>query len=187
MFVFILEEIHSFVDAVSVLAGLGYVFNLKFSPEMFSIMANPTPSPSCTIALQLFPPFFNQQYSCQQLHYSWIYINPFFPEMFDMERTGFSSLTFSFADSLHADLTFCSRDGHLREIDSDGSMDACYDQLDWETFVSFSSQEFINIVTLNNFDSVLVTLTNSQVKFSYAGTQMILTQETVHYWWSWGK
>ncbi|KAL0538099.1 hypothetical protein IC582_027096 [Cucumis melo] len=149
---------------------------------MFSIMANPTPSPSCTIALQLFPPFFNQQYSCQQLHYSWIYINPFFPEMFDMERTGFSSLTFSFADSLHADLTFCSRDGHLREIDfpmyhSDGSMDACYDQLDWETFVSFSSQEFINIVTLNNFDSVLVTLTNSQVKFSYAGTQMILTQE----------
>uniref|UniRef100_UPI001C3E54DF hypothetical protein n=1 Tax=Picosynechococcus sp. (strain ATCC 27264 / PCC 7002 / PR-6) TaxID=32049 RepID=UPI001C3E54DF len=75
-----LDEIHEFVDAISILAGLDYVFDLKFSPKMFSIMVNRTPSSRCTIALQLFPPFFNQGYSCQQLHYSWIYINQFFPE-----------------------------------------------------------------------------------------------------------
>ncbi|CAK9328868.1 unnamed protein product [Citrullus colocynthis] len=180
MFVFMLDEIHEFVDAISILAGLDYVFDLKFSPKMLSIMVNRTPSSRCTIALQLFPPFFNQGYSCQELHYSWIYINQFFPEMFHLERTGFSSLTFSFADPHHADLTFRSADGRLRAVDfpmyhSDESMDV--GEFDLGTFVSFSSREFVNIVTLNNFDSVMVTLRNSQVKFSYAGTDMILTQE----------
>ncbi|XP_038875059.1 uncharacterized protein LOC120067585 [Benincasa hispida] len=69
------------------------------------------------------------------------------------------------------DLPFCA---------STGSMDDVL-EFDFAKFVSIESQDFINIITgFSNFDNVLVTISSSQVKFSYGRTTIILTQEENH-------
>ncbi|XP_022958855.1 uncharacterized protein LOC111460009 [Cucurbita moschata] len=89
---------HDLVDATSVLAETyDDIFDIKFSPTMFSIMAATTPSSHCIIELQLSPQFFNA-YLCHQLHYKFIYIEDFYDFMHNFERKGFSSLTFTFPE-----------------------------------------------------------------------------------------
>lgn len=98
MFIFMLYQMHDLVDATSVLAEtFDDIFDIKFSPTMFSIMAATTPSSRCIIALQLSPQFFNA-YLCHQLHYKFIYIEDFYDFMHNFERKGFSSLTFTFPE-----------------------------------------------------------------------------------------
>ncbi|XP_022959415.1 uncharacterized protein LOC111460398 [Cucurbita moschata] len=148
--------------------------------ENMSIMGSASPETACIIAIQLCPPYF-QTYTCDHLHYSWINIHKIFPLMSDLNRAGFSSLSFSFTAPNLANLVFMGP-SRLREADfglnpSNGSRDI--GPYDYSTFVTLESKEFINIITdFEFYRYVLVTLTSSQVKFSYTRFQTIITRES---------
>uniref|UniRef100_A0A9I9EKT7 Uncharacterized protein n=1 Tax=Cucumis melo TaxID=3656 RepID=A0A9I9EKT7_CUCME len=180
MFTFELPQIHDFLKAISVLTEtFDDSFDLKFSPAIFSIMAAASPSSRCVIALQLSPQIFTT-YVCPKLYYKFIFFETFCDTMQECERTGFSSLTFSFQEIDHdaklASIPGCDKKVDVPLLPSTEEMDV--GEFDFGTFVSIESQEFINIIKrLSDFDYVLVTLSISQVKFSYGRKAIILTQE----------
>lgn len=102
-----LQEMHPLVAATSIIASADdHLMEFKFSPEMFSIIIDTAPNtPRCFISLQFFPPFFNQ-YSCDRLQHSWIYMDSFYPALANSTRNGFTSLHFSSQNQDRVDLKF---------------------------------------------------------------------------------
>ncbi|CAK9328866.1 unnamed protein product [Citrullus colocynthis] len=183
-------------------------FDLKFSQSRFSIMAATSPSSRCILALQLSPSFFDvyacNKLEYKLVYIQNFYHTKFNLQRNGFTELGFACFDSDQEPGYQArnDIRM------LLDIDEDGYLDrnavrifanpeagtyerndlpfcASTDRMDdtfefdCANFVSIESQEFINIITrFSNFDNVLVTLSSSQVKFSYGSTQIILTKET---------
>uniref|UniRef100_A0A9I9EKS3 Uncharacterized protein n=1 Tax=Cucumis melo TaxID=3656 RepID=A0A9I9EKS3_CUCME len=178
MIFFELPQIHGFLEAISVLTETSEdEFDLKFSPAIFSIMVAASPSSRCIISLQLSPQIF-RTYVCPTLHHKFLFFRAFCDTMQECQSTGFSSLIFSFQEQDPHDTYGCHMIKTVRLYPSSEKIDV--GEFDFGTFVSIESQEFINIIKrFVDFDNVLVTLSSSQVKFSYGRTEIILTQESI--------
>ncbi|XP_023549342.1 uncharacterized protein LOC111807724 [Cucurbita pepo subsp. pepo] len=169
------------VDAASVVASADDMADMKFSREMFAIMADSYPALGGVIALHLWPQFFDE-YVCNELLKSWTFVKNLFPLMIDMEESGFNSLTFTVTYPESAELKFQAPNGLSNDVEFEliPSLDPLeVGDFDFSSFVSLESEEFVNIVTeYHMFDYVHVIVTSTRVIFSYAiMLETILTQE----------
>lgn len=112
IFKFVLNQMQDLVDAASVVASADDMADMKFSREMFAIMADSYPALGGVIALHLWPQFFDE-YVCNELLKSWTFVKNLFPLMIDMEESGFNSLTFTVTYPESAELKFQAPNGYL--------------------------------------------------------------------------
>ncbi|XP_023540751.1 uncharacterized protein LOC111801026 [Cucurbita pepo subsp. pepo] len=187
MFMFNLDNIHEFVEAASVISTQAPTGVLKFSPQMFSIMATALPpSPRSVLALQIRPQFFRSYTCTSQLEYAGIFLNDLQFTLYEMDCNGFPELLFSSTEPDCAHLTFrppasiynC-RLYKLPLCPGTGEMDMDQ-EINCTTFVSIPS-DFFHVVLnvfMDCFDYVLVTLTASLARFcNDAGDIVLIAQE----------
>lgn len=225
MLVLSMDGLDDFLEVTNFVHSRNKYYNtvdFKCSQAMLSMTVSRR-SPRCVIELQTMPQFFTL-FFCDQISHSTISIHEFFTTLFDMKRSGFYLMIFSLTEPLgHLHLTFITYSGQcyvlafllvscffpFHPFSSLSGDDRCeayvplllpFEEADpalinYGTFVSILSQEFLRIAVILNlpygthiltnsvllvlfqrkcflvsetcyrFLLVFVTLTNSQVKF----------------------
>ncbi|CAK9328862.1 unnamed protein product [Citrullus colocynthis] len=187
---FKLENMDRFSNAIFPLIRFHDTADLKCSPTMFSLIIS-RHFPHIITSLQIMPPFFTNFLCQHQIYQCQIPIKLFHRTIITMKHAFYSSMTLS----LEQPLNRISLQFHNSRVDQQlfselpllPSREEDVGQIDYGIFVSIDSQVFKRIATeLDDFNvskilwyfvSALVTLTNSQAKFTVEGRDISLHEE----------
>ncbi|XP_023000628.1 uncharacterized protein LOC111494871 [Cucurbita maxima] len=178
---FKLDRFAPLLKATSTLALIGEKADLRITPIMLSLEVK-HPSPAFNAGLLLSPGFFTFYYTNKSHHYSIISLELFYITMNIMNARGFSSMLFFLIErSNRLYLRFDHskiepKVTSFRELTLNPPEMNHLARLDYGTFVSIDSPTFRSIVTELRADYAHVTLTDSQVKFSNADKEIVLTK-----------
>ncbi|XP_022145570.1 uncharacterized protein LOC111014988 [Momordica charantia] len=180
MFLIRLQPIAPLFDAICSLTRIATRADVKFSPTKFCIIVSQI-SPPFIAALQMSPEFFTS-FAVDGNHTSRICLDSLHSILMDGRL--YPAMTFHLLENQNRLLLRFENSRNLprgrRELDLSPSEEEDVGEIDYGNCVSIGSDEFRSIVTkLSAYFNhrICATLTDSQVKFSVANEEIILTKE----------